>query len=85
MEELLAKHDAFHGAECKGQDVQRIREILRDNRNQGSPRDVAFRMGDIYRKVVQVCLDGDFGAADGPDLLESFNRRVITELGRCVI
>lgn len=85
IEELLRKNKEFQGEECKEEDLQRVRDILMDNQAQGSPRDVAFRMGDIYRKAVEVCLNGDFGADDGPDLLESFNRRIICELDKCVI
>jgi hypothetical protein len=85
MEELLVKHRELRGKECKEVDVRKVREILTDDLAVGSTRDVAFRMGDIYRGAVEVCLKGDFGANDGPDLLESFNRRVICELDRCII
>jgi hypothetical protein len=85
MEELLMKYRELRGEECKEEDIKKVREILMDNQALGSPRDVAFRMGDIYRGAVEVCLKSDFGADDGPDLLASFNRRVICELGKCVI
>lgn len=85
MEELLIKYRELRGEECKEEDIKKVREILMDNQALGSPRDVAFRMGDIYRGAVEVCLKSDFGADDGPDLLASFNRRVICELGKCVI
>jgi hypothetical protein len=85
MEILLTRYKELRGEECREEDVKKVREILMDNQAQGGPRDIAFMMGDIYRGAVEVCLNSDFGADDGPDLLASFNRRVICELGKCVI
>ena len=86
MEDLFAHHKEFQGEECKEDDIQKIRGILLGNQGaQGNLNDVAFRTGSIYAKVVEVCLKGDFGADDGEELYESFQRRVIRELDRCVI
>ncbi|RYP42655.1 hypothetical protein DL767_000024 [Monosporascus sp. MG133] len=82
---LLTKSRELQGTECKEEDIRRVREILKRYEFPGSPVDIAFRMGNIYRQVVEVCLDGNFGASDGPCLLASFRQRVISELDRCII
>ncbi len=85
MADLLAKCQDLQGDECKEVNLKKVRETLMRHDSLGSPPDVAFRMGDIYRRVVEVCLNGTFGAEDGPHLLESFRQQVVCELDKCVI
>lgn len=82
---ILAQARELQGTECKEEDLKRVREILKKYGSPGSGVDIAFRMGSIYRNVVDACLDGKFDANDGPDLLDSFRRRVIDELGSCKV
>ena len=86
IEDLFAHHKEFQGEECREDDIQKIQGILLGKQGaQGNLNDVAFRTGSIYANVVEVCLKGDFGADDGEELYESFQRRVIRELDRCVV
>ena len=85
MADLVARYGDLRGEECKEEDLKKVREILMRHDSPGGPIDIAFRMGDIYRRVVEVCLNGSFGADGGPQLLESFRQRVICELDKCVI
>jgi len=83
LAKVLAQASELEGTECKEDDIRRVREILKQYGAPGSGVDIAFRMGSIYRKAVDVCLDGDFDAHDGQDLLDSFRQRVIAELASC--
>lgn len=83
---LLARSRELQGGEtCSEDGIRKIREILRRYESPGSPVDVAFRMGNIYRQVVELCVDGSFGTDSGPGLLAAFRERVIRELDRCII
>jgi hypothetical protein len=89
MNDLLKENKtnkSLRGDECKEEDFRELRNIiLSKGGSKGNLNDVAFRIGDIYAKVVEVCLRGDFGAEGGTELLNSFQHRVIHELQRCVI
>jgi len=84
--EMILARAEFRGAEFREEDFRKVQKLLlsRDTAS-GNLNDVAFRMGEIYAKVVEVCLRGDFGADSGNELIASFQRRVIAELDRCVI
>jgi serine/threonine protein kinase len=85
---ILKKHTDLQREECKENDVRKVRDILLDEDSQENhPRDIAFRMGDIYWKVVKTCLKGEFGVPKGAEeqLLLAYQRDVVGELRRCVI
>lgn len=84
IEQILGRHQALQGEECMESHARKVRDILLDDDSEENhPRDIAFRMGDIYRDVVKVCLKGDFGVIQDP--LNAFKERVVDQLGRCVI
>ena len=88
VKKILKNHTDLQREESKESDVRRVREILLDNNSQENhPRDIAFRMGDIYWKVVHLCLTGDFGVPrDANEQLAAvFERDVVEQLRRCVI
>lgn len=89
----ISSHDqTFHGQtgpdrEIKPKDARQVRDMLLNRDSQEDHlRDIEFRMGEIYCKVVETCLTGRFGES-GEDLeaLREFGSRVVNELGRCVI
>lgn len=87
IEKILRRHQELRAEECREGDARRIRDILLDEHSQENhPADIRFRMGEIYYRVVEICLRGNFGApADDIELLAVFARRIVDELGRCVI
>ena len=85
---ILKKHADLQRGECKENDVRKIRDILLDEDSQENhPRDIAFRMGEIYWNVVKLCLTGDFGVPKSAQeqLTLAFERDVVGQLRRCVI
>jgi len=88
IKSILKKHADLQREECKENDVRKVRDILLDEDSQENhPRDIAFRMGDIYWNVVKTCLTGKFGAPEGAkeQLLSVYQRDVVGELSRCII
>jgi hypothetical protein len=83
MRTIMRNHQNLQGVECKESDIRDVQSILLDcDSEENYLRDVEFRMGSIYRGVVEVCLRGDFGSGDP---LETFKERVVTQLARCVV
>lgn len=86
---VLKKHDSLQKEESKESDVRRVRDILLDEDSwENHPGDIAFRMGDVYRAVVERCLKGDFDVAStatGDELTAAFSRHVVERLHECVI
>ena len=67
---------------------QNIREILLDDEAaENYPKDIEFRMGNIYANVVSLCLSGDFGVPEdnSQEMEEIFFNKVIRPLETCVI
>ena len=86
IDDILRKFQELNGEECKEEDARKVKDILLDKDTPDNyPREVAFKMGDIYCRAVEKCLRGNFGAEDGRELLDAFKTHVIDELGRCVI
>jgi hypothetical protein len=87
MRFILKRHYAYELKECGEEGMKKVREILLDpDSKENHMADVAFRMGDIYRNVVEVCLTGNFGVqGTGDELLEEFRRRVLEPLAKCCI
>ena len=88
IQEILLKHQGLKAKECRRQDAVKIRGILlgevEDDENY--MRQVAFRAGDRYAEVVELCLRGDFGRSPTEDqILNVFTDRVLNKLKSCVI
>ncbi|KAI9769612.1 MAG: hypothetical protein M1839_003614 [Geoglossum umbratile] len=83
MRRLMRNHQNLRGKECKEDDIKNVRAILLDRDSEENHlREVEFRMGTIYRSVVELCLKGDFGPGDP---LAAFLGGVVDQLGRCVV
>jgi len=84
LDGILQKFQELRGEECREEDVKRVQAILLDkNSVENYPKDIAFRMGEIYKGVLEKCLTGT--SIDDQEVLEAFKKHVIDELGRCVI
>lgn len=85
---ILKKYQDLQREECMEGDIRKVRDILlNEDSLENYPRDIAFRMGDIYRNVVEICLSGDFGVpkAATDQLTTAFSQQVVDRLGECVI
>ncbi|KAH0536977.1 hypothetical protein FGG08_006205 [Glutinoglossum americanum] len=83
MRHIMRNHQNLQGVECKENDIKDVQGILLDiNSEENYLGDVEFRMGTIYRGVVELCLRGNFGSGD---LLAAFSEGVVAQLDRCVI
>jgi hypothetical protein len=87
IQHILRYHYKSEFKECGEEEVKKVREILLDpDSKDNHMADVAFRVGDIYRNVVEVCLTGNFGVqGTGDELLEEFRRRVVDPLAKCCV
>lgn len=88
LKTILKKHENLQKEECKESDVRRVRDIILDEDSlENHPRDIAFRMGDIYCDVIERCLKGDFEVprAGTDELTAGFSRYVVDRLRECVI
>ena len=85
---ILKKYQDLQREESKEGDIRKVRDILlNEDSLENYPRDIAFRMGDIYRNVVEICLSGDFGVprAATDQLTTAFSQQVVDRLRECVI
>lgn len=85
IRQILVRHQALQHEECQENDARKVRDILlNEDSEENHPREIAFRMGDIYRNVVNVCLTGQFGP-NGSNILATFEQLVVKQLSRCLI
>ena len=89
MEVILKEHQELQGEECSESDVKKVQDILLDRDDYSTKQyqaTLAFKMGEMYRDVVNVCLKGDFTlGVDDSELLKSFEERVLGPLQKIVV
>lgn len=88
LKSILEKHTSLQRDQCSENEIKEVSNIILDeDSRENHLGEIAFRMGDIYRDVIERCLRGDFvRLRDTPDMQTiAFSREVVERLGKCVI
>ena len=85
---ILQKAQELRGETCREEDARKVRDILLNEDSDGNhSSDIAFRMGDRFLSIVRTCLRGewDISRDQSAFVVDTFQRKVVDELGRFVI
>ena len=86
--EILQKAQELQGETCREEDARNIRDILLIEYSEDNHlRDIAYRMGDRFLSIIRACLRGEWNISgdQSASVMDTFQRKVVDELGRFVI